>query len=188
MKKTVLSVMKKVMLVASFLSPLVLIGAGMVVLSCSCDEEDVKTQAVEISFKTINEKGEYSSVFNSEENILFDLNINNNTGDTLFVNGRLFLEEVLSSFKMHSSGGAFIGYPFSAIDLGKFQDTANYMKPHESRHWQCLYMTHQVEMNLNSPFVSNRVKEPLSKGEYYLLYSLTLNNLTKTGKITIKII
>lgn len=168
------------------MSLLLLSGVGMIALSC-CGDEYTEPQAFNISFKTINEKGEYTSVFNSEDNILFDLNITNNTGDTLTVNGNLFLDEILSSFKLYSSNGAFIGYPFNGIDLLKFQATASNFKPHESRSWQCLYMTHLTEMDYQSPFESKRLKDPLSQGEYYLLYSLTLGKETKTGKLTFKI-
>ena len=179
-------VMKKNLLLKQFLSLLLLSGVGMIALSCSSDE-DTEPQAVAISFKTINEKGEYTSVFNSEDNILFDLNITNNTGDTLTVNGNLFLDEILSAFKLHSSSGAFIGYPFNGIDLLKFQTTTSNFKPHESRSWQCLYMTHLTEMDYQSPFESKRLKDPLPKGEYHLLYSFTLGIETKSGKITFKI-
>ena len=168
--------------VVLMMSMLFVLSFGMA--GCSEDEEQ---QAFGVSFKTINEKGEYTSVFNNEENILFDLNITNNTGDTLTVNGNLFLDEVMSSFKLYSSSGAFIGYPFNGIDLLKFQATASNFKPRESRSWQCLYMTHQTETDSQSPFESKRLKDPLSQGEYYLLYSLTLGNETKTGKITFRI-
>lgn len=177
--------MKKSNILKHFLFLLMLVGTGILVFSCS--SEDEKQQAFEVSFKTTNEKGSYSTVFSNEENILFDLNITNNTGDTLTVNGNLFLDEILSSFKLYSSNGAFIGYPFNGIDLLKFQATASNFKPHESRSWQCLYMTHLTEMDYQSPFESKRLKDPLSQGEYYLLYSLTLGKETKTGKLTFKI-
>ena len=114
--------------VVLMMSMLFVLSFGMA--GCSEDEEQ---QAFGVSFKTINEKGEYTSVFNNEENILFDLNITNNTGDSLIVNGNLFLDEVFSSFKLYSSSGAFIGYPFNGIDLLKFQATASNFKPRESR-------------------------------------------------------
>lgn len=168
--------------VVLMMSMLFVLSFGMA--GCSEDEEQ---QAFEVSFKTINEKGIYSTVFSSKENILFDLNITNNTGDSLIVNGNLFLDEVFSSFKLYSSSDAFIGYAFNGIDLLKFQETASNFKPRESRSWQCLYMIHQAEIDYQSPFESKRLKDPLSQGEYYLLYRLTLNNETKTGKITFKI-
>lgn len=158
--------------------------AGMVMTACSSD--DVEQQAVEVSLKTINEKGAYSNVFSNEENILFDLNIKNNTNDTITF-AEPFLFELVHSFKLYSSSGAFIGYPFNGIDMLKLQDTFYYLMPFESRQWLCMYMTHQTEMDFKSPLESTRIKEPLSHGEYYLLYSLTLGKETKTGKIAFKI-
>ena len=165
---------------------LFLLMGGMVMVSCSNDEDE-KQQAVDISLKTMNEKGEYVTVFSSNENILFDLSIVNNTDDTIDVDSSLLLEEIVYSFRLYSSGDDDLSYPFDGIDLLKFRDTAYYFKPHETRHWQCMYMTHQTEMNHQSPFVSKRIREPLSQGEYYLLYSLTLNKERKTGSITFKV-
>lgn len=179
--------MKKILIMKSFLFLLLLTGAGMAVISCSSEVEELEQEAVSVSFKTINEKGEYTTIFSNNENILFDLSIKNNTRDTIGVDGKLFLVEVLSSFKLYSSGGAFVGFPFSGIDLGKFEETAYNLMPDESRHWLCLFKTHQIEVDIKSPLESNGIREPLPQGEYYLFYSLTLDKETKTGKITFKI-
>jgi len=178
--------MKRIMSLRSLLFLLMQIAMGMGLISCSIDEVD-EPQAVDVSLKTLNENGELTSVFKNEDNIYFDLSVNNNTNDTIFINERYFLEEVLSSFKLYSSSGAFVGYPFSGIELVKFRDMANNMKPHESRHWQCVYTTHPSETAPNSPFKSDTVREPFPKGDYYLLYSLTLSNVTKTGKVEFRI-
>ena len=177
MKKTYLLTMKKVLLIA------LLAGGGMGIISCSKECEDDAQQAVSISLTTINENGENATVFSSKENILFDLSIKNSTNDTIFLD-EPFLLEIVHSFKLYSFSDVFVGYPFDGIDMLKFQDTLYYLMPYESRHWLCMYMTHQSEIDLKSPLESNMIKEPLSHGEYYLLYSLTLNKETKTGKTT----
>jgi len=176
--------LKIVYMLKSFLPLLLLAGAGMTIISCSSEDEE--QQAIEISFRTINEKGEYATVFSSKENILFDLNIKNNTKDTIFVD-EPFPLEIVYSFKLYSLDDVFIDFPFNGIDWLKFQDMVYSLMPYESRHWQCMYMTHQTEMELKTPLESTIVKEPLSSGEYYLLYSLTLNSKTKTGKIVFTI-
>lgn len=176
--------MKEINNLKSLLFLLLLAVAGIVAIACN--NEDEEQQAIDISFKTINEKGEYATVFSSKENILFDLNIKNNTGDTIIVQ-ELFLEEIVYSFKLYTSRGKYIGYVFDGFDLDKLRDMTYNLKPYESRKWQCLYKAHQSETNLESPFNSTMIRKPLSQGEYYLLYSLTFNNETKTGKITFKI-
>ena len=179
--------MRKAIICNRLHSWLLLVMVGMLMVSCSSEVEEFEQQTFSVSFKIINEKGEDATVFSNNENILFDLSIKNNTRDTIDVDGKLFLVEVLSSFKLYSSGGAFVGFPFSGIDLGKFEETAYNLMPDESRHWLCLFKTHQTETDLKSPFESNRIKEPLPQGEYYLFYSLTLSKETKTGKITFRI-
>ena len=179
--------MRKVIFSSRLHSWLLLVMAGLLMVSCSSEVEEFEQQTFSVSFKIINEKGESATVFSNNENILFDLSIKNNTRDTLVVDEYHFLEEVLSSFKLYSFGGAFVGIPFTGIDVGRFQETAYNLLPDESRHWQCLFMTHQTETNFKSPLLSTRIKEPLPQGEYYLFYSLTLSKETKTGKIIFKI-
>lgn len=178
--------MRKAIFSNSFHSWLLLVVTGMLVISCSSEVEELEQQAFSISLTTINEKGEYTTVFSSKENILFDLTIKNNTKDTIFVD-ELFPVEIVHSFKLYSSNGEFVVFPFNRIDMIQLQTTAYTIMPYESRKWQCLYLTHPTEMDLKSPFVSSKLKSPLSQGEYYLLYTITLINETKIGKITFEV-
>lgn len=178
--------MKRILIIKSFLFLLLLTGAGIAVISCSSEVEELEQQAFSISLTTINEKGEYTTVFGSKENILFDLTIKNNTKDTIFVD-ELFPVEIVHSFKLYSSNGEFVVFPFNGIDWIKLQTTAYTIMPYESKKWQCLYLTHPTEIDLESPFVSSKLKTPLSQGSYYLLYTITLINETKVGKIEFKI-
>ena len=167
---------------------LLLFIISMSYASCSNDNIEKESDNISVDLYLMNEKGEKTTTFLNGENIVVCADLKNSTseGITLFDetdhSHQLEWYNLENVFTIYDNDGTLIGKAWDGFSLAEIRIPSG-----ESIHWQCCWMEHQTEMPANSPFVINKIKNPLPQGDYYVLFSHYLINNNKIYKINFKI-
>lgn len=126
-----------------------------------------KKAEVDIDFCLLNKKGEQTNKIPAGENFLFSLSLQNNSGDSLFLDNS-FLDATSGFCSVYSENNELVGQPFLYYGaeivgseahpfFGKFNIFSLQIPWHDSRNnWSALHYN----------FKSSKQKE-LPKGKYY---------------------
>ena len=147
--------------------------------------EDVFTltcDSVQMEFHLLNERGDTTTVFNEEEDIIFDLKLVNQSKVNRTI-GRIHELFPYGLFQVYNSDGLYIGraysFPEELYGDGDKNDGPFYLFPHfGSLQFQCSWNENN-DKRTNTPFQYNSRLPRLNQGDYYTTATVRIGKILK---------
>ena len=164
-----------------------LIMAGLCLASCDSDNEDFLTVSdkedsspVKVNIQLFNKDGIETDTFAEGENFVFKMTVRNTGTEDILVDRFRYISGQDRFFCTYTNNGKEIGTPWD-VAVGDEVNLPTYtLKPNVNITLHCVWPANQDYQSLmtwrQSPSLVIKNIKPLSKGGYYTLFNLRLND------------
>lgn len=134
---------------------------------------DADSVSVSITLSSVD--GNECTEFKTGQNIVFKLNIHNNTDRIVRLSNKenIFDE---SLFTIYTAEGRKVGNPWKTWRMNEMQERYTTVQPGSNLHWLCSWLyDERLKNEYTEPFGNPYDQEALPAGKYYTLFNIHLN-------------